>query len=335
MVVFEDTVGNGPLFFSGQLREHFFEVQVVRDSKPSWVAENEMPLVREFELIEEREYASTGKDQRPTFESLYGTLPSYYGEERRRGARRRARLRLQRGALSVRLQAYAAEFFEVLMVGSLESPSDVDGLSGAAPDAAPAAALAAAPTLSFGAAAPAQPGRGLRPGRRGASRADLTALPVAAIGRLAELTTLHLGGCVNLTALPQTIGRLVALTTLNLRDCISLTALPQTIGRLAALTALDLRDSRSLTALPQTIGRLAALTTLNLRCCKSLTALPQTIGRLAALTALDLSCCESLTSLPGRAAPSSSVRAHERLFLKTPDDVFGHVLAFWRSDRDY
>ena len=36
----------------------------------------------------------------------------------------------------------------------------------------------------------------------------------------------------------------------------------------------------------------------------------------------------------GRAAAASSVRAHERLFLKTPDDVFGHVLAFWRSDRD-
>ena len=36
----------------------------------------------------------------------------------------------------------------------------------------------------------------------------------------------------------------------------------------------------------------------------------------------------------GRAAPSSSVRAHERLFLKTSDDVFSHVLAFWRSDRD-
>ena len=37
----------------------------------------------------------------------------------------------------------------------------------------------------------------------------------------------------------------------------------------------------------------------------------------------------------GRAAPSSSVRAHERLFLDTPDDdVFSHVLAFWRSDRD-
>ena len=38
----------------------------------------------------------------------------------------------------------------------------------------------------------------------------------------------------------------------------------------------------------------------------------------------------------GRAAPSSSVRAHERLFLRkdVPDDVFSHVLAFWRSDRD-
>jgi hypothetical protein len=36
----------------------------------------------------------------------------------------------------------------------------------------------------------------------------------------------------------------------------------------------------------------------------------------------------------GRAAPSSSSRAHERLFLEVPDDVFSHVLAFWRSDRD-
>ena len=36
----------------------------------------------------------------------------------------------------------------------------------------------------------------------------------------------------------------------------------------------------------------------------------------------------------GRAAPSSSVRAHERLFVKVPDDVFSHVLTFWRSDRD-
>lgn len=38
----------------------------------------------------------------------------------------------------------------------------------------------------------------------------------------------------------------------------------------------------------------------------------------------------------GRAGPST-VRAHERLFLNTslPDDVFAHVLSFWRSARDY
>ena len=36
----------------------------------------------------------------------------------------------------------------------------------------------------------------------------------------------------------------------------------------------------------------------------------------------------------GRAAPLSKVPLHERLFLKTPDDAFSHVLTFWRSDRD-
>ena len=36
----------------------------------------------------------------------------------------------------------------------------------------------------------------------------------------------------------------------------------------------------------------------------------------------------------GRAAPSSSVRAHERLFLDALDDVFTSILAFWRSERD-
>ena len=38
----------------------------------------------------------------------------------------------------------------------------------------------------------------------------------------------------------------------------------------------------------------------------------------------------------GRATPSS-VPVHERLFLRkdVPDDVFSHVVSFWRSDRDY
>ena len=38
----------------------------------------------------------------------------------------------------------------------------------------------------------------------------------------------------------------------------------------------------------------------------------------------------------GRASPST-VRAHERLFLdaRLPDEVFSHILAFWRTSRDY
>ena len=36
----------------------------------------------------------------------------------------------------------------------------------------------------------------------------------------------------------------------------------------------------------------------------------------------------------GRAAPSSSVRVHERLFVEVPDDVFVHAVAFWRGPRD-
>ena len=36
----------------------------------------------------------------------------------------------------------------------------------------------------------------------------------------------------------------------------------------------------------------------------------------------------------GRAAPSSSVSVHERLFVEVPDDVFVHAVAFWRGPRD-
>ena len=36
----------------------------------------------------------------------------------------------------------------------------------------------------------------------------------------------------------------------------------------------------------------------------------------------------------GRATSPSSVPAHERLFFQAPDDVFSHIIKFWRSDRD-
>ena len=36
----------------------------------------------------------------------------------------------------------------------------------------------------------------------------------------------------------------------------------------------------------------------------------------------------------GHATAPSSVPAHERLFFQASDDVFSHIIAFWRSDRD-
>ena len=36
----------------------------------------------------------------------------------------------------------------------------------------------------------------------------------------------------------------------------------------------------------------------------------------------------------GLATPSSSVPLHERLFVKAPEDVFQHTIAYWRAPRD-
>lgn len=36
----------------------------------------------------------------------------------------------------------------------------------------------------------------------------------------------------------------------------------------------------------------------------------------------------------GRATPASSEALHERLFLKAPDDIFSHILKFWRGQRE-
>ena len=201
---------------------------------------------------------------------------------------------------------------------------------------------------------------------------SLTVLPEA-IGGLAALTTLDLSGCDSLHALPEAICRLAVLPMLDLRGCENLTALPEAIDGLAALAMLDLRGCESLTALPEAICRLAVLPMLDTGFRDKLAAQPGAIGKFAALTNLDLVSLAQLEGhqhtdeliaavraaggwlpyvnaprtellalrqrLPalrdrGRAAPSSSLRVYERLFLETPDDVFSHVLTFWRSDRD-
>ena len=104
------------------------------------------------------------------------------------------------------------------------------------------------------------------------SRSRMTHIPEGVFSTLTVLTTLHLGGCTSLTALPESLGQLRALTTLNLGNCTSLAALPESIGQLRALTTLNLRYCTSLTALPESIGQLRALTKLNLSYCRSLAA---------------------------------------------------------------
>jgi hypothetical protein len=74
---------------------------------------------------------------------------------------------------------------------------------------------------------------------------------------------------------------------------------------------------------------------------KLLTAVRESGGWAAYVAAPRLELLALRRALPalresGRASPSS-VLVHERLFLRAdvPDDVFSHVLKYWRSDHDY
>ena len=122
---------------------------------------------------------------------------------------------------------------------------------------------------------------------------------------------------------------------------------PEAISRLSALMTLILSKCRKLTELPEAIGQLAALTTLDLCGCSNIernipdsrAAVRAAGGWLPWLNAPRKELLALRHRLPalrecGRAEPLSKVPLHERLFLKTPDDAFSHVLTFWRSDRD-
>lgn len=56
--------------------------------------------------------------------------------------------------------------------------------------------------------------------------------------RLAALTLLDLGGCYELTFVPESLGSLAALTLLDLSRCDALKVLPESLGNLAALATL-------------------------------------------------------------------------------------------------
>ncbi|MBL7152433.1 MAG: leucine-rich repeat domain-containing protein [Phycisphaerae bacterium] len=115
----------------------------------------------------------------------------------------------------------------------------------------------------------------------------------AAIGKLAALQTLDLGGN-KLTTVPEAIGKLAGLQWLNLGGN-QLTTVAETIGKLTGLQMLNLGDNQ-LTTVAETIGKLAGLKTLYLGGNK-LTTVPEAIGELAALQGLYLQK-NQLTTLP-------------------------------------
>ena len=121
------------------------------------------------------------------------------------------------------------------------------------------------------------------------------------LSSLTALASLHLFGCVHITAEGlRAVNRLPALTTLELCRCLMVTneALVA-VSELPALTALDLNGCCRLTeeGLRAIRGKLPALTTLNLGDCTKLTdAALSAVSTFAALTHLNLSGCTKLTS---------------------------------------
>lgn len=142
----------------------------------------------------------------------------------------------------------------------------------------------------------------------------------------AALTTLSLGHCEALTALPDSISALAALRTLEVISCpivtlpdrlppalqtlvvswcTRLVRLPSSIGQLSELRHLTLNGSSRLRQLPLSIGNLARLQTLSLVACD--TILPITVMWLAQLTVLTVMGCHWTVSHVRRAC---STRNH-------------------------
>ena len=78
------------------------------------------------------------------------------------------------------------------------------------------------------------------------SDAGITHIPGGVFSTLTVLTTLHLGGCTSLTALPESLGQLRALTKLDLRYCTSLSAESRKRGKRLPKRNRRIRDGRAL-----------------------------------------------------------------------------------------
>jgi len=113
-------------------------------------------------------------------------------------------------------------------------------------------------------------------------------LPVS----LESLTIFH---CPDLVVLPAELSRCHKLTTLAVGACTSLTALPE-LRACTCLTKIDLHDDTALLALPSLDG-LMELQRLDLQDCTALSALPSMDG-CRALKRIELNGCSQLATIP-------------------------------------
>ncbi|XP_050260788.1 disease resistance protein RGA2-like [Quercus robur] len=70
---------------------------------------------------------------------------------------------------------------------------------------------------------------------------ELESLPEEWFKNLTSLATLTIGGCPNLTSLPEGISHLTSLQSLDIEGCTNLTSLPEGMSHLTSLQTLDIR----------------------------------------------------------------------------------------------
>ncbi|XP_039165081.1 disease resistance protein RPV1-like isoform X2 [Eucalyptus grandis] len=117
----------------------------------------------------------------------------------------------------------------------------------------------------------------------------------SSIGKLKDLTHLHIEWCTNLRYLPKEIGGLVNLKHFSICYCPKIKKLPD-IGKLASLSQLDISQT-IIKSSPDSIGNAKNLSSLDLSG-TSIVKLPISIGELMQLEFLSLSKCHNFVELP-------------------------------------
>ncbi|KAI4357489.1 hypothetical protein L6164_001435 [Bauhinia variegata] len=140
----------------------------------------------------------------------------------------------------------------------------------------------------------------------------------SSVGRLKNLSSLHLSGCrrLKLEILPPTFDAFLgSVKILCLDSCSKISKLPDNLGILSALNRLSLRGS-NIETLPVSIKHLSQLRTLNISNCKRLESLPELPIFLQDFNASGSTSLETVSSSGVALLENSFGRSNKRSFLK-------------------